>query len=161
MMNMHRIAPGMTNAHSPFAGLATGGQPTPADLERLAAAGVKVVYDLREAHEPRGYDEAAACRTAGLQYINIPVGGGPLDESLFERMREVVRNTPQESALVHCVSGNRVGFALLPALILDRNLSADDALAIAARMGLRSPQLARFAMDYVARIRAEETTDVA
>ena len=160
MTDAHRLAPQMLNALAPLDGLVTGGQPTAADLARLAGAGYRVIHDLRERAEPRGFDEAAACAALGVEYVATPVGGR-VDDSLFERMRAVVRDAATTPAVVHCASGNRVGFALLPALILDRGLQVEQALALATRMGLGSPQLARIAMDYVRRVRAGEKDDAA
>ena len=52
----------VANGATPLPGVATGGQPTPEQLEQLKAAGVKVVVDLRDPMEQRPFDEPAKVR---------------------------------------------------------------------------------------------------
>ena len=48
---------------------------------------------------------------------------------------------------VHCGSGNRVGGALLPFLMLDQGLEEEDAVGQAMRVGLRSAELLEWGPD--------------
>lgn len=150
-LDVRRIAPGMPNAYCPTPGLATGGQPQRTDLEALAREGFRTIVDLRTPAEPRGYDMAAVARSAGLDYVNIPVGHEPLTDTVFDEMRALLRDEKRRPALVHCASGNRVALLLIPYLILDAGKAPREALDLAIAMGLRSPQLAEPALDYVAR----------
>ena len=147
-------APALLNGFSVTPAIATGGQPSPDDIEALAAAGYRTILDLREPAEHRGFDEPAAVARAGMRYINIGVGNHAPDDHLFEDIRALLRDPGLAPILVHCASGNRVGFALLPWMVLDQQLSLDAAMEEATRMGLRSMALARIAINYVARIRA-------
>lgn len=148
---IRRITPGMLNAYCPMSGLATGGQPTAADLQGLARAGYRAILDIRGPEERRGYDEVRAARDAGLEYINLPVGHGPLPDELFERFRAILRDASRRPLLVHCASGNRVGLMLIPFLVLDEGRPPREALDTAIQAGLSSPQLAQLALDYVRR----------
>ena len=53
--------------------------------------------------------------------------------------------------LVHCGSGNRVGAALIPHLILDHGMEEEDAMGQAMRVGLRSAELMEWGLDYARR----------
>lgn len=130
-------------------GIATAGQPSAASLTALRAAGYRTVIDLRAQDEPRGYDEPAAARAAGLDYIAVPVSSPVVPAESFDRVRELLRDPARRPALIHCATANRVGGLVLPYLMLDAGLSSDDALALARRVGLRSPEYARAALDYV------------
>jgi uncharacterized protein (TIGR01244 family) len=153
-IDIERLTPGIVNGLCPLPGLATGGQPDPDDLASLAQAGVRTILDTREPGERRGFDEAAAVARAGMKYVNVPVGT-TIDDTLFDRVRDVLRRE-ERPILVHCATGNRVGLVLIPYLILDEGKSKDEAVALAARMGMRSPQLAHVALRYVARAQSTE-----
>jgi protein tyrosine phosphatase (PTP) superfamily phosphohydrolase (DUF442 family) len=146
--------PGVLNAYEPVPGFVTGGQPQTAHLAALKRAGCDVVVDLRETMEPQPFDAPAAVRAAGLEYRNIPVSHTPLDDRPLEELRQALR--PLEGAkraFIYCNSGNRVGAALIPYLMLDRGLDETAAVNAAMRMGARNPALLGWALDYVRRQR--------
>ena len=147
------IAPGLANASCPLEGIAAAGQPREEHLRQLAESGYKAVVDLRAPEEPRGYDEAAAAREAGLEYVNLPVAGPPEDET-FDHFRQVMRDPSKRPVLVHCGSANRVGALLIPYLVLDEGQGPQEALNTAVSVGLRSRELADAALAYVNRKRA-------
>jgi len=146
---------GVLNRACPLAGVATGGQPDAAHLRALAKAGYRMVLDLRTPEEPRGFDEAAAIRAAGLRYETLPVGHGGVPDSTFDAFRKTMRDAGAEGVFVHCASGNRVGAVMIPWLVLDRGWDLDRAVASAKAGGLRSAALEALARDYVARKRAK------
>jgi protein tyrosine phosphatase (PTP) superfamily phosphohydrolase (DUF442 family) len=129
-------------------GIAAAGQPRPEQIKALADAGFKSIIDLRAPSEPRGFDEKAEAGKAGLTYENIPVTPATLDDSDFDRLRELLNDKANKPAVVHCASANRVGALLIPYLILDEKKSREEALEIARGAGLRSQELARVALEY-------------
>lgn len=141
--------PGLLNAASPIPGVLTAGQPTAAHLARLGEAGYRTIMDLRAAVEHRGYDEAAAARAAGMEYINLPVSAGTLDAALFDRVRAICRDPARRPLLVHCASGSRVAAALLPYLVLDEGQKPERAFEMALALGLQSQELADLAFEYL------------
>lgn len=149
--DIRSIAPRMPNAFCPMPGVATGGQPSAAELEAFARAGYRTVLDIRAPGEPRGYDERPLVEKAGLQYVSLPVGHGPLTDETFDRFRALLRDADRQPILVHCASGNRVGLMMIPYLVLDEGKTPQDAVRIATQVGLSSPQLASLALDYIAR----------
>ena len=144
---------GVANACQLLPTLATGGQPTAAHLAAFKAAGGGVILDLRDPMEPRPIDEPTTARASGLEYVNVPVGPGRLDDATMERILGVLRGAGDRQVFVHCGSGNRVGGALIPFLMLDQGFEEEDAVAQAMRVGLRSAELMEWGLDYVRRHR--------
>jgi protein tyrosine phosphatase (PTP) superfamily phosphohydrolase (DUF442 family) len=138
-------------ACQPLAGLVTGGQPSAADLERFRAAGGGLVLDLLDPMEPRPYDEPAAAALLGLEYVNVSVHAGTLNDATMGRILDVLRNAGDRPIFMHCGSGNRVGGALSPYFMLDQKLEEDDAVGQAMRVGLRSAELMEWGSDYARR----------
>ena len=99
--------------------------------------------------EPRGFDEAAAARAAGLEYVNIPFIRTTLAPVHIERFRRIMNDPQRRPVLIHCVAANRVGGIMLPWLVLDEGFTEDDAVALAMRIGLRNPELLTAALEYV------------
>lgn len=134
---------------APLPGILTAGQPSPDQIRQLGDAGMKAVVDLRTPQEPRGFAEADAVRTAGLEYHNIPIGPAGATDGDFETLRQLLRDASKRPTLVHCASANRVGALLIPYLVLDEGRTPDAALRIAQEIGLRSRELAQAALAYV------------
>jgi protein tyrosine phosphatase (PTP) superfamily phosphohydrolase (DUF442 family) len=141
------------NACQALPNVVTGGQPSAADLERFAGAGGEIVLDTRDPREPRPLDEAGTLERLGLRYEVVPIGAGMLTDETLERIRAVLQTAGDRQVLFHCASGNRVGAALVPYLVLDQGMEEEDAVAQALRVGLRSPELLEWARDYVRRNR--------
>jgi len=142
---------GVANANQALPNVVTSGQPGPAHFRALKEAGVEVVLDIRDPMEPRGFDQAALMRELGFEYVVIPVSDATLTDETLDRVTDAMRGAADKSTLVHCASGNRVGGALIPHLILDHQFSEDDATMAAMRMGLRGAHLLEWGLDYARR----------
>ncbi len=147
---------GVPNACQLLPNVVTGGQPSAANLAGFTAAGGRVVLDLRDPMEPRPLDEPAVVAGLGMEYVNVPVGPGTLSDDTLDRIGAVLRGAGDRLVMVHCASGNRVGGALLPFLMLDHELDEDDAVGQAMRVGLRSAELMEWGLDYARRNRSPE-----
>ena len=144
---------GVPNAAAPLPNLVTGGQPTAAHFEALKAAGVEVILDIRDPMEPRPFDEPALVRQLGMEYVNVVVRQGALDDAMLDRVLEVVRRSAAAGrpTLFHCASANRVGGAMIPYFILDERMEEDDATDAAMRIGLRGADLLDWGLEYARR----------
>jgi len=136
------------NASEPIAGIVTGGQPSAAHLTALRAAGCEIVLDNRDPMEPRTFDEPAAVRAAGMEYVNIPIVHGAVTVDTMQQMHAAVKKLAGRKALLHCSSGNRTAAALIPYLILDKKMDEEAAVELAMTMGLRSAELMELALEY-------------
>src|SRR5512145_2077511 len=109
MPTPYQAIAGVANACQPLPTLLTGGQPSAADLQSFRESGGGIVLDLRDPMEPRPFDEPATAAHLGLEYVNIPVTAGTLEDSTLERILEVLRGAGDRTVFVHCASANRVG----------------------------------------------------
>jgi protein tyrosine phosphatase (PTP) superfamily phosphohydrolase (DUF442 family) len=149
---------GVPNASEPVAGLLTGGQPVAQHLAALAHAGCRLVLDCRDPMEPRPVREPEDVEAVGMRYVCIPVGHTRGRDETLTQIREVIRTSAgQGSVFFHCASGNRVGAAMIPYLILDRQFNEEDAVNAALRIGLRSAELMEWVLDYVRQHRTTAT----
>ena len=141
------------NAAQPLPGLVTGGQPTAVQLEAFRAAGGEVVLDIRGPREPRPLDEVAVTGRLGLEYRVVPVVAGTVTDATLEAILGVLREARHRTTLFHCASGNRVGAALIPYLMLDHGMEEGDAVEQARRVGLTSPELMAWGVGYARKSR--------
>ena len=142
---------GVPNACQLLPSVVTGGQPSAVNLTAFKAAGGEVVLDLRDPMEPRPLDEPTQARALGLEYVVVPVGSGTMTDETLDHILGVLRRAGDRLVFVHCGSGNRVGGALLPFLMLDHGLEEEDAVDQAMRVGLRSAELMEWGIDYARR----------
>jgi protein tyrosine phosphatase (PTP) superfamily phosphohydrolase (DUF442 family) len=141
----------VTNACQILPTVITGGQPNAAQLRALKSAGGDIVLDIRDPMEPRLVEEPDLVRQLGMEYVNIPVRPGSLDDATLERILHVLREAGSKTVFFHCGSGNRVGGALIPYFILDQGLEEQDAVDQAMRVGLRSAEIMEWGLDYARR----------
>ena len=139
------------NLAHPYPWLYTGGQPDARALAALARSGVGDVFDLRAAGEPRGFDERATAESLGLHYLPLPTSGVAdfTDAKFTAFRRHLLAHGAGDPMFIHCASGNRVGAALLPWLVLDQGLTEDLALEMARNIGLRDQALTQRALEYI------------
>jgi protein tyrosine phosphatase (PTP) superfamily phosphohydrolase (DUF442 family) len=146
-----QAAAGVVNLCQVLPTLITGGQPTPAHLEALKAAGVSLILDTRDPMEPRPFDEPALVRQLGMEYINVPVVAGRQGDAELERVLAALRGAGEKQVFFHCASGNRVGASLIPYLIIDVGMEEEDAVSEAMRIGMRSAELMEWGLSYARR----------
>jgi uncharacterized protein (TIGR01244 family) len=118
--------------------LYTGGQPDAPAWPQLAEAGVRTVVNLRPVAEMAGRNEAAEVASAGLTYVNVPIGG---PDNLGRDEVAALWSALESSSgpvLVHCGTGNRCGALLALAEAWHRGSTPDEALAFGQRAGLSS-----------------------
>ena len=144
---------GVANACQILPNVITGGQPNALQLRALKEAGGAVVLDVRDPMESRPVDEPALVKQLDMEYVNIPVRAGSLDDATLDRILAVLRGAGDRTVFFHCGSGNRVGAALIPWLILDQGFDDEDAVNQAMRVGLRSADLMEWGLDYARRNR--------
>jgi protein tyrosine phosphatase (PTP) superfamily phosphohydrolase (DUF442 family) len=151
MSNPFQALSGVPNACQILPNVITGGQPSAQQLRALKEGGGEIVLDIRDPMEARPVDEASLVRELGMEYVNIPVRAGSLDDDTLERILAVLRRAGDRTVFFHCGSGNRVGGALIPYLILDQGMEEEDAVEQAMRVGLRNAEIMQWGLDYARR----------
>jgi protein tyrosine phosphatase (PTP) superfamily phosphohydrolase (DUF442 family) len=142
---------GVPNAGQLLPGVITGGQPSRAHLEALAQSGSVIVVDMREAMEPRPFDEPTLVKELGMEYRHLPIGPRTMNDDTLTALRAAVAEAPARTVFVHCASANRIGGALIPVLMLDQKMEEEDAVDAAMRVGLRSAELMEWGLEYARR----------
>lgn len=150
-MNPFEAVSGVANACQVLNHIITGGQPNTAQLKALKQAGGDVVLDLRDPMEPRPLNEPELVRELGMEYVNVPVTPSSLNDQTIESILEVLRKAGDKTVFFHCGSGNRVAAALIPYFMLDEKMEEEDAINQAMRVGLRSPEMLEWGLDYARR----------
>jgi protein tyrosine phosphatase (PTP) superfamily phosphohydrolase (DUF442 family) len=151
MPNAFQALSGVANACQILPNVVSGGQPNAQQLRALKEAGGGIVLDVRDPMESRPVDEAALVRELGMEYVNIPVRSGSLDDATLDRILAVLRGAGDRTVFFHCGSGNRVGGALIPYFMLDQGMEEQDAVDQAMRVGLRSAEIMEWGLSYVRR----------
>src|SRR3954464_14833649 len=151
MSDTFQALSGVANACQILPNVITGGQPNAQQLRALKEAGGGIVLDIRDPMESRPVDEPMLVRQLGMEYVNIPVRSGSLDDATLSRILAVLRGAGDRTIFFHCGSGNRVGGALIPYFILDQGLEEQDAIDQAMRVGLRSAELMEWGLEYARR----------
>lgn len=142
---------GIANACQVLPSIVTGGQPNSEQLKALKRAGGAIVLDLRDPMEPRPLNEPELVRELELEYANVPVTSGTLNDQTLERILEILRKAGDKTVFVHCGSGNRVAAALIPYFMIDEKMAEEDAVNQAMRVGLRSPEMLEWGLEYARR----------
>ena len=108
------------------------------------------IINLREASEPGANveAEAAAAKDVGLRYYHIPFNGASPDAAAADKFLDAITTAGTEPAFIHCSGGNRAATMwLIKRLVVD-HWDVDRAPKEASDLGLASPDLKQFAIDY-------------
>jgi uncharacterized protein (TIGR01244 family) len=147
-----RTFPGVTNFTRVNATIACGGATSPAAYPALKDEGFKAVVNLRLDTE-EGADipgAARAAEAAGLRYIHIPVDAKAPSAASVDAFLAALADPVNSPTYIHCASANRVGAMWLVKRVLIDGWDVEKATAEAETIGLKSPQLKQFALDYIA-----------
>ncbi len=132
-------------------GIFLASQPSVADLEQAAKAGVRTVINQRHASEIKDFDEREVVISLGMDYDNPAWNGAEeLTDAVIDRTRGLLRSA-ERPILLHCASGNRVGAIWLAYRVADGGLSWDEAIAEARMVGLKSPAYETKVKEYLRR----------
>lgn len=125
------------------------GQPGQADFEQYAKLGVKKVINLRTPPEMQGlgFDEGAAVKQAGMEYVSVPIGSQPPTDEDLNKIYSVLQTAGDGKVLMHCASSNRVGLAWSLFRGTQHGLAQDAAIAEGKAAGLKNAGLEKIARE--------------
>lgn len=130
--------------------VATGAQPTPAQLGVLKDEGFRTVINLREPAEFDAAAEEATAKDLGLKYVVIPVNSADPKPAEADAFLASLDDTAIYPVFIHCGTGNRVGaFWMIRRVLVDR-WTLECAENEARQIGLKSSNLRLFAVEYIA-----------
>jgi uncharacterized protein (TIGR01244 family) len=142
--------PGVTNFVRLETTVACAGATSATAVPEIKKMGFASIINLRQPTE-QGADidaEAAAAKAAGIRFYSIPFNGQSPDPAAADRFLEAITTKGSEPAFIHCAGGNRAAAMwLIKRLAVDR-WTIDKAAEEATALGLTSPALKQFAVDY-------------
>jgi uncharacterized protein (TIGR01244 family) len=142
---------GITNFAQVETTVACAGAIKPGSAARIKNMGFASIINLRLETE-MGADidtEAAEAKAAGITYVHIPFNGGMPDPAVADRFLQVIAQPGIQPAFIHCASGNRAAAMWLIKRVLVDKWDTDRALEEATQLGMTSPGLKTFALDYI------------
>jgi uncharacterized protein (TIGR01244 family) len=129
--------------------VATGGQPTPAQMLDLSREGYKTVICLREPGEFDLKAEEAAAKSKGLTFINIPVNHENPKPEQMDAFLAALSSPKVYPVYIHCGTGNRVAAFWMVRRVLVDKWDLEDAQHEAKLVGLKSETMKEFALNYI------------
>ena len=142
---------GITNLLRLETTVACAGAVTPSAVAEIKKMGFKSIINLRVPTE-QGADieaEAAAAKTAGITFYNIPFNNAAMEASAVDRFLETITKAGNEPAFIHCASGNRAAGMWYVKRVLVDKWDTEKAGAEAASLGLSNPALKTFMTSYI------------
>lgn len=142
--------PGAMNFAKLETTVACGGATTPEAVPELKKMGYASIINLRLPTEAGANveGEAAAAKAAGINFFSIPFSGQKPDPSVADKFLEAITTKGNEPAYIHCAAGNRAGAMwMIKRLVVDK-WDTEKAFTEATALGLVSPNLKQFAIDY-------------
>jgi uncharacterized protein (TIGR01244 family) len=142
--------PGVTNFARLETTVACAGAVKAEAVPEISKMGFASIINLRQENEP-GADidaEAAAARAAGIRFYHIPFNGQAPDPAAADRFLDAITTRGSEPAFIHCAGGGRAAAMWLVKRLAVDHWDADRATAEATALGLTSPALKKFALDY-------------
>ena len=93
--------------------------------------------------------EAAAAKAAGINFVHLPLNGNAPDPAVADRFIKAIAEPGNQPAFIHCATGNRAAAMWLIKRVLIDKWDNDRASEEAAQLGLTSPALKTFALEYI------------
>jgi uncharacterized protein (TIGR01244 family) len=141
---------GVTNFNRLETTVACAGATKAQAMPEIKKMGFASIINLRQASEP-GADleaETAAARAADIRYYHIPFNGSAPDAALADKFLDAITAKGSEPAFIHCAGGGRAATMwFIKRLVVD-HWDVERASKEAAALGMTSPALKQFALDY-------------
>ena len=141
---------GVTNFAKVETTVACGGATTPQAVPEIKKLGYASIINLRLPSEA-GADveaEAEAAKAAGIKFFSIPFSGQSPDPAVADKFLAAITTPGNEPAYIHCAAGNRAAAMWMIKRLAVDHWDTDRAFTEATALGLTSPALKQFAIDY-------------
>jgi len=141
---------GVTNFHRLETTVACAGAIKSDAVPEIKKFGFASIINLREASEDGANleEEAAAAKTADIHYYSIPFNSTAPDPAAADRFLNAITEKGSDPAFIHCAGGGRAATMwFIKRLVID-HWDVDRAAKEATDLGMTSPKLKQFAIDY-------------
>src|SRR5438552_13465433 len=141
--------PGIVNFSKVETTVACAGATTPAALVEVKRMGYNSVINLRMPSEAGAEieAEAAAAKTAGINYIHLPFNAQAPDPALVDNFLKAITDNANQPAFIHCASANRAAALWMVKRIAVDKWDVNKATEEATALGLVNPALKAFAIE--------------
>ena len=119
-------------------------------VPEIKKMGFASIINLREATEPDANveTEAAMAKAVGIRFYHVPFNGQRPDPAAATQFLDAITAKGSEPAFIHCAGGNRAAAMWMIKRLAVDHWDADRAATEATALGLTSPALKQFAIDY-------------
>jgi len=141
---------GVTNFHRLETTVACAGAIKADAVPEIKKFGFASIINLREASEDGANleGEAAAAKAADIRYYSIPFNSAAPDPAVADKFIEAITQKGSDPAFIHCAGGGRAATMwFIKRLVID-HWDVDRAAKEATDLGMTSPKLKQFAIDY-------------
>ena len=141
---------GITNFHRLETTVACSGAIKADAVPEIKKFGFASIINLREASEDGANleGEAAAAKAADIRYYSIPFNSAAPDPAVADKFIEAITQKGSDPAFIHCAGGGRAATMwFIKRLVVD-HWDVDRAAKEATDLGMTSPKLKQFAIDY-------------
>lgn len=144
---------GIRNFTKADGSVSCGGATDPSAAAELAKRGYKAMISLRENSESGAQtsEVEAAAQAAGIRFVHAPVSAQSPNDGAVGAALGALRDGGNQPAFIYDASGSRAAMVLMIKRMLVDGWPEDRAYNEAVSIGLSSPNLKAFALDYVAR----------
>src|SRR5579872_5354292 len=141
---------GIVNFHRLETTVACSGAVKPGALPNIKKMGFVSVINLREPTELGAniVEEGEAAKAAGLRYYSIPFNANSPDPAAADKFLDAITAKGAEPAFIHCAGGGRAATMWLIKRVAVDHWDVDRAVQEATDLGMNSPKLKQFAIDY-------------
>jgi protein tyrosine phosphatase (PTP) superfamily phosphohydrolase (DUF442 family) len=141
---------GVTNFARLESTVACAGATKATAVPEIKKMGFASIINLRVPTEPGADIEgtAAAAQSSGIRFYNIPFNGQSPDPAAADKFLTTITAPGNEPAYISCGSGNRAAMMWMIKRMAVDHWDSDKASQEAAALGLTSPALKQFAIDY-------------
>jgi uncharacterized protein (TIGR01244 family) len=141
---------GITNFHRLETTVACSGAIKATAVPEIKKFGFASIINLRQATEDGANleEEAAAAKAADLRYYSIPFSSTEPDTAAVDKFINAITEKGSDPAFIHCAGGGRAATMwFIKRLVVD-HWDVDKAAKEATDLGMTSPKLKQFAIDY-------------
>ena len=141
---------GITNFHRLETTVACSGAIKVTAVPEIKKFGFASIINLRQASEDGANleEEAAAAKAADIRYYSIPFSSTDPDTAAADKFVAAITEKGSDPAFIHCAGGGRAATMwFIKRLVVD-HWDVDKAAKEATDLGMTSPKLKQFAIDY-------------
>jgi uncharacterized protein (TIGR01244 family) len=141
---------GITNFHRLETTVACSGAIKATAVPEIKKFGFASIINLRQPSEDGANleEEAAAARAADIHYYSIPFSSTAPDPAVADKFLDAITQKGSDPAFIHCAGGGRAATMwFIKRLVID-HWDIDRATKEATALGMTSPTLKQFAIDY-------------